>query len=101
MAEVTSNIWGTRFKIVGVAPYLPTNLGQVNYKTSLLHLQPRQMAIVITELRDDLKPEKDPNFQFKPFSDEEEETTVTGEHIDEQGRASGASFLKQNTQNSL
>ena len=27
LAQVTSNIWGTKFKIVGLAPFLPTNLG--------------------------------------------------------------------------
>ncbi|CAG7820420.1 unnamed protein product, partial [Allacma fusca] len=54
LVEVTSNIWGTKFKIHGLAPSLPDNLGQVTYKTSLLHLQPRQMTLLITELRDDI-----------------------------------------------
>lgn len=45
MAEVTSNIWGTKFRIHGVSQNLATNLGQVTYKTSLLHLQPRQMTL--------------------------------------------------------
>lgn len=27
LAQVTSNIWGTKFKIVGLASFLPTNLG--------------------------------------------------------------------------
>lgn len=45
MAEVTSNIWGTKFRIHGVSQGLATNLGQVTYKTSLLHLQPRQMTL--------------------------------------------------------
>ena len=27
LAQVTSNIWGTKFKIVGLAAFLPTNLG--------------------------------------------------------------------------
>lgn len=54
LVEVTSNLWGTKFKIHGLAKTLPANLGQVTYKTSFLHLQPRQMTLVITELRDDL-----------------------------------------------
>ena len=29
LAQVTSNIWGTKFKILGLAPILPTHLGQV------------------------------------------------------------------------
>lgn len=27
LAQVTSNIWGTKFKIVGLAAFLPTSLG--------------------------------------------------------------------------
>lgn len=30
LAQVTSNIWGTKFKIVGLAAFLPTNLGAGN-----------------------------------------------------------------------
>lgn len=47
MAEVTSNIWGTKFRIQGLSQGLATNLGQVTYKTSLLHLQPRQMTLLM------------------------------------------------------
>lgn len=54
LVEVTSNLWGTKFKIHGLVKTVPANLGQVTYKTSFLHLQPRQMTLVITELRDDL-----------------------------------------------
>lgn len=54
LVEVTSNLWGTKFKIHGLAKTVPANLGQVTYKTSFLHLQPRQMTLVITELREDL-----------------------------------------------
>lgn len=49
---MASNIWGTRFKISGLAPGLPAHLGQVTYKTSLLHLQPRQMTLGVVDLRD-------------------------------------------------
>ncbi|XP_053212974.1 tubby-related protein 4-like [Panonychus citri] len=47
---ITSNIWGTKFKILGLVPWLPSNLGSVAYRTSLLHLQPRQMTLKIKEL---------------------------------------------------
>lgn len=70
---MTSNIWGTKFKIHGLATSVPANLGQVTYKTSLLHLQPRQMTLVITELRDDVPPGPDPNFNPNVFSEDEEE----------------------------
>lgn len=49
---ITSNIWGTKFKFIGLTPKLPTYLGSVTYRTSLLHLQPRQMSLVIKELNE-------------------------------------------------
>lgn len=73
MVEVTSNIWGTKFKMHGLAKNVPANLGQVTYKTSLLHLQPRQMTLMITELRDDHPVEPDPTFNPNIFSEDEEE----------------------------
>lgn len=83
--EVTSNIWGTKFKIHGLATCVPANLGQVTYKTSLLHLQPRQMTLVMTELRDDLPVGPDPNFNPNLFSEDEEDL---GGHIEEKTRVS-------------
>lgn len=77
--EVTSNIWGTKFKIHGLATSVPANLGQVTYKTSLLHLQPRQMTLVMTELRDDFRPGPDPNFNPNVFSEDEEEVITLEE----------------------
>ncbi|KAH8268664.1 hypothetical protein KR026_011444 [Drosophila bipectinata] len=73
LVEVTSNIWGTKFKIHGLAKTVPANLGQVTYKTSLLHLQPRQMTLVITELRDDFPPGPDPSFNPNIFSEDEDD----------------------------
>lgn len=76
LVEVNSNIWGTKFKIHGIAKNLPANLGQISYKTSLLHLQPRQMTVVVTELRDDLRHEPDPNFNPHIFSEDEDESAL-------------------------
>ncbi|XP_044002628.1 tubby-related protein 4 [Aphidius gifuensis] len=73
LVEVTSNIWGTKFKIHGLTDSVPANLGQVTYRTSLLHLQPRQMTLVMTELRDDLPAGPDPSFNPNLFSEDEEE----------------------------
>ncbi|XP_049621272.1 tubby-related protein 4 isoform X2 [Suncus etruscus] len=79
LAQVTSNIWGTKFKIVGLAAFLPTNLGAVIYKTSLLHLQPRQMTIYLPEVR---KIAMDyvnlPVFNPNVFSEDEDDLPVTG-----------------------
>ncbi|XP_075145839.1 WD40 superfamily protein Tusp [Haematobia irritans] len=76
LVEVTSNIWGTKFKMHGLAKTVPANLGQVTYKTSLLHLQPRQMTLVITELRDDFPLGPDPNFNPNLFSEDEDENHI-------------------------
>ncbi|XP_074661858.1 tubby-related protein 4-like [Tubulanus polymorphus] len=74
LVEVTSNIWGTKFKIHGLASYLPVDLGQVVYKTSLLHLQPRQMTVTITELSHDMQHQpRDMNFSPHSFSEDEDE----------------------------
>ncbi len=54
LAEVSSNIWGTKFKILGLnLSCVPQHLGQINYKASLLHLQPRQMRLEIMDLREE------------------------------------------------
>lgn len=79
LAQVTSNIWGTKFKIVGLATFLPANLGAVIYKTSLLHLQPRQMTIYLPEVR---KISIDyinlPVFSPNVFSEDEDDLPVSG-----------------------
>ncbi|XP_026668440.1 tubby-related protein 4-like isoform X2 [Ceratina calcarata] len=75
LVEVTSNIWGTKFKFHGLADSVPANLGQVTYRTSLLHLQPRRMTLVITELRDDVPAGPDPSFNPNLFSEDEEESS--------------------------
>ncbi|XP_008152888.2 tubby-related protein 4 [Eptesicus fuscus] len=79
LAQVTSNIWGTKFKIVGLAAFLPTNLGAVIYKTSLLHLQPRQMTIYLPEVRKvSLDYVNLPVFNPNVFSEDEDDLPVTG-----------------------
>ncbi|XP_013385175.1 tubby-related protein 4 isoform X2 [Lingula anatina] len=57
LVEVTSNFWGTKFKFIGLTEDLPTNLGEVIYKTSLFHLQPRQMTVMVTDLDDKMEGE--------------------------------------------
>ena len=80
--EVTSNIWGTKFQLTGNASCLPACLGQVVYKTSLLHLQPRQMTITIGEIS---PPRyvlaRDPNFTPAPVSDDEDSTYLYLMHV--------------------
>ncbi|CAF2517964.1 unnamed protein product [Rotaria sp. Silwood2] len=45
LCTIAANIWGTRFKFYGHSNHLPEVLGSVTYKTSFLHLQPRQMTV--------------------------------------------------------
>ncbi|XP_060839341.1 tubby-related protein 4 [Rhopalosiphum padi] len=47
LAEVTANVWGTEFHIRGLCDDLTQKLGRVSYRTSILHLQPRQMTLSI------------------------------------------------------
>lgn len=49
IVSVKSNVWGTKFKFFG-HKYLPRLIGQIVYKTSLFHLQPRQMTITLEDL---------------------------------------------------
>lgn len=116
LAQVTSNIWGTKFKIVGLASFLPANLGAgknflskmfcflycsahnsqysasvvvyylsllcllVIYKTSLLHLQPRQMTIYLPEVRKiSLDFMSLPVFNPNVFSEDEDD--LPGKHF--------------------
>lgn len=51
LVQVVSNFWGTKFKFHG-NKYLPEQIGQIMYKTSLFHLQPRQMTITLEDLTD-------------------------------------------------
>ncbi|CAF3507506.1 unnamed protein product [Adineta steineri] len=47
LCTIAANIWGTRFKFYGHSNCLPEILGSVTYKTSFLHLQPRQMTVTV------------------------------------------------------
>ncbi|XP_070188758.1 uncharacterized protein [Littorina saxatilis] len=78
LVEVTSNIWGTKFQITGVASYLPSILGNVVYKTSLLHLQPRQMTINLQEIgySNPQHLARDPNFTPAGVSDDDDDSSL-------------------------
>jgi len=56
LCTIAANIWGTRFKFYGHAHCLPEVLGSVTYKTSFLHLQPRQMTVTVANNYNQRKP---------------------------------------------
>ena len=91
LVEVTSNLWGTKFKLHGLASFLPEDLGQVLYKTSLLHLQPRQMTVSLLELTPDLQPQaRDPSYNPNHFSESDDEAFQgSSHHQRHQGGVSG------------
>ena len=68
LVQVKSNLWGTKFKFVGQG-HLPPFVGQIVYKTSLFHLQPRQMTITLEDLT--LRPKE--NIKSQP---KEKQVTV-------------------------
>lgn len=72
---MTSNFWGTRFQIVSLNLHaLPAAmLGEVVYKASLLHLQPRQMRLEIADMRDD---EDFKDNLFDDWSDDDEDEQI-------------------------
>ncbi|CAF3471176.1 unnamed protein product [Rotaria socialis] len=60
LCTIAANIWGTRFKFYGHSNYLPEVLGSVTYKTSFLHLQPRQMTVTVANSYNNRKPIQSP-----------------------------------------
>lgn len=53
LVEVTSNFWGTKFEMTSMnLDILPSSLGTIVYKASLLHLQPRQMRLELPDMLD-------------------------------------------------
>lgn len=83
LVSITSNIWGTKFRFSGLATFLPNELGSVTYKTSLLHLQPRQMTVGIVELSNDPHSQlNDIDFSAGNLSESEDELYGVGCELD-------------------
>ena len=47
LAEVVSNMMSSKFRVHGYCPQLPGDLGTVSIKTSLLHIQPRKVTVLL------------------------------------------------------
>ncbi|RWS14272.1 tubby-related protein 4-like protein [Dinothrombium tinctorium] len=82
---VTSNIWGTKFKFLGLVNWLPSQLGSLTYRTSLLHLQPRQMTLLIKELGNS---GNGSTFEVSSIGKTESGNQISSEEEDESGSGS-------------
>lgn len=47
LAEVVSNVMSSKFRVQSYCPQLPGDLGTVSIKTSLLHIQPRKVTVLL------------------------------------------------------
>jgi hypothetical protein len=52
LAEVTSNVMASKFKIQSLTDKLPSDMGTILIKTSFLHIQPRKVIVCLPQLED-------------------------------------------------
>ena len=52
LAEVTSNVMASKFKIQSLTETLPADMGTILIKTSFLHIQPRKVIACLPQLED-------------------------------------------------
>ena len=52
LAEVTSNVMASKFKIQGLTEQLPSDMGTILIKTSFLHIQPRKVIVCLPQVED-------------------------------------------------
>ena len=50
LAEVISNMMSSKFRIQGCCHQLPVDIGSVSIKTSLLHIQPRKVTVLLPKV---------------------------------------------------
>ena len=52
LAEVTSNVMASKFKIQSLTGTLPADMGTILIKTSFLHIQPRKVIVCLPQMED-------------------------------------------------
>ena len=52
LAEVTSNVMASKFKIQSLTEKLPLDMGTILIKTSFLHIQPRKVVVCLPQMED-------------------------------------------------
>ena len=50
LAEVTSNVMASKFRIQSLCDRLPSEMGAVTIKTSFLHIQPRKVVVILPQM---------------------------------------------------
>ena len=50
LAEVTSNVMASKFRIQSLCDRLPSEMGAVTIKTSFLHIQPRKVIVLLPQM---------------------------------------------------
>ena len=50
LAEVTSNVMASKFRIQSLCERLPSEMGAVTIKTSFLHIQPRKVIVLLPQM---------------------------------------------------
>ena len=50
LAEVTSNVMTSKFRIQRLCDRLPSEMGVVTIKTSFLHIQPRKVVVILPQM---------------------------------------------------
>lgn len=88
LAEVTSNVMASKFKIQGISDKVPTDMGSIMIKTSFLHIQPRKVIAYLPY------PETSPDSGIDTDSSSDESMEEGGSSTEVDGSCSADVFME-------